>query len=316
MSTSTPSADAADERPAPPSTDAWTPPRLSSEQERELSEQLESSDERARFQALLAVGHHMAEVQRQHLKHLQRPAQPAMAATGLESTASEGTATTPIPVPPVGVEPVPLEQVVSPAFLERLEKRLADPSRLVREQVRALGPFTVAAKAAKLQEESPGLLPEERSPANGLLALVSFASATTGIMGTSLSLLHYYTMGSFPFPSALEVLLTVNMTLTLPFVLLGVLLLLPGRLQKQLAQGFAWVAIIGSLILVGGLQVAFDQWWSYLFLEEQQARYSAFLSPQQVGMALSPIIAGQLMQLFFGSKVLAEERAKRGQEPR
>lgn len=256
---------------APPSVARPPLPSLSAEEEDSLLHALASDEERVRFQALLTLG----ELKKDAEKH----------------------------------GPVDLSRLVSERLFRGVEALLNDPSRQVREQVRHLGPFTVAARAARSQEEAPSLSPGEDSPPRPMMALVSFGSAATGVLATALSLMHYYALGNFPYPSPLEVLLAVNAVLTLPFVVLGGLLLMPGRAQKKLALWGAWVSLLGSLLMIAGLQVAFDQWWAYQFSTEKQLAYRDFLSPVQVAMAMLPVLLGQGMQLYFASQVLTRERA-------
>lgn len=203
----------------------------------------------------------------------------------------------------------------SPEQVKRLEQLLNDPSRLVREQVRQLGPFTVAARAARLDAPSPGGVRPELSPASPLLALLSFGSAIPGLMASALSLMAYYAQGRFPFPSPLEVLLVVNLGLVLPFLLMGGLLMTAGLTPKRLAQGLAYGALLGALVLTFGLQPAFDAWWALQFTEEQVQRYRAFVSAQQVGMALLPLYVGQLFQLYFcGQALTSAEQQLRAEQ--
>lgn len=253
---------------------ASPPPGLSADQEQALLSALVSSEERTRFQALLTLGELKKEAEKRG--------------------------------------PVDFDTLVSVRLFSAVEKLLNDPSRQVREQVRHLGPFTVAARAARLQEEAPSLSAEQVSPPRPMMALVSFGSSATGLLAVGLSVMHYYAMGYFPFPEPLEVLLFVMVALVLPFVVVGGLLLLPGREQKTVAMGLAWGYLAFSLLLVAGLQVAFDQWWAFQFSSERQEAYRAFLSPVQVGMALLPVIMGQAMQLYFCSQVLAQEKAVQG----
>ncbi|MFM7203888.1 MAG: hypothetical protein ACKO6N_24155 [Myxococcota bacterium] len=203
---------------------------------------------------------------------------------------------------------------LSPELVQRLEKLLHDPSRLVREQVRQLGPFTVAARAARMETSVPGAERAQLSPASPLLALLSFGSAIPGLMASVLSLMAYYAQGRFPFPSPLEVLMVVNLGLVLPFLLMGGLLMSEGSTPKRLAKGLAYGALLGAVGLTLGLQPAFDQLWAIQFSEAQAMRYRAFLSPQQVGMALLPLYVGQLFQLYFCGQALRQADAKLREE--
>lgn len=184
-----------------------------------------------------------------------------------------------------------------PEGLALLEGLLADPSREVRTAARDVlkehGRDVVSRQEARQEE----IRVENRG--NGLLALISFSSAGTGILATALTLISHYTMGRFPFPNGVMVLFWLNLALTVPYILLGLLLFLPGRGPRNLALGYAVLSLVGSLAAMFLLQGIFERSWSYQFSEARAQAYLSFLAPWRVGFMLLPLILGQSMLLYF-----------------
>lgn len=193
------------------------------------------------------------------------------------------------------------------ALVRRLDQLSGDPSRIVREQARVLAAGVRSPRSVALSALGAAHLPENASPANGVLALLSFGSATSGLLLTVMSLIQYYALGGFPFPSPLEVLFWLNLGLTLPFVLLGVVLLLPGRGQKRLAVSGAWVSVLVWLGVALGARNVFERLWLEHFTPAMQLKYLAFLSPGTLLVALAPLLAGQLLLAYLGGQVLVRE---------
>lgn len=189
-------------------------------------------------------------------------------------------------------------------LLEELER---DPSRPVRQLSRELHNQFTRAAGGTVQEAINEVTTDEY-PGSPLLMLVSFGSTLTGIIGTGMSLLSYYLMGKFPFPNPIDVLLVVNIFLTLPYFVLGVLLLFSGKVQKQIALFYAYASLLGCLVLIGGLQFAFDAWWAVQFTQADQVSFRNFLSPFQLTTGLMPVIAGQALQIYFLTQFLAGGR--------
>lgn len=198
--------------------------------------------------------------------------------------------------------------VPSPVLAARLESLEEDPSRLVRQLAREL---SVQHRPAVAEAEEVVAAPEQ-SPGSTLLALISMGSALTGLLGVGMSLLNYYLFQRFPFPAPIDVLGVVILVLVLPYVALALLLLFPGRLQKRIALGYAYFSLVLCLVLVAGLLPAFDTWWYYQFTERDQILFRNFLSPFQVALALSPVLAGQLLQIYYLNQFLAGDRVDVG----
>ncbi len=197
---------------------------------------------------------------------------------------------------------------LTPALMRQLQSMEEDTSRPVRQLAREL--FLLHAPSV-LGEEArpPEQVAAEQYPGSMLLALCAWGSALTGIIGTGMSLLSYYLLGRFPFPGAIDVLFAANLFLTLPYLIEGLLLLFPGRFQKQLALYYAYFSLLLCLVLIGGLQYVFEASWAIQLTQADQRTFRVFLSPFQLTTAFLPVIAGQAMLLYYLSQYLAPGRA-------
>lgn len=196
-------------------------------------------------------------------------------------------------------------KTMSPAILEMVETLSADSSREVRTAARALLKSHGQDVTSKDQRRQSRV--QKQHKGNIILALVSFGSASTGILATIFTLISYYTMKKFPFPEPAAVLFWVNAILTVPYMILGGLLLFPGQTQRSIASGYALFSLIGSLAAILGVQPLYNHFWAVQFTIEKQASYSAFLSPERVVIMLLPVILGQAMLLYFTSSLSIKE---------
>ena len=196
--------------------------------------------------------------------------------------------------------------------IQRLED---DPSRPVRQLARDL--LERAGREMAGDDRGADDLPvplepdDEPYPGSLLLALMAWGSCFTGVAMIGLSLVNYFTLGKFPFPNPLEVLTTVFLGATLPFFVVGVILLTPGRAQKRLALYFAYFAIILFVVLTFALGPIFESRWAVQFTLEDQALFRHFLSPFQLAMLFLPIFAGQGMLIYYLSIYLTQGDARR-----
>jgi len=204
------------------------------------------------------------------------------------------------------------------AELTRWVRQLeADPSRPVRQLSREILAELERRADGGVDDDIPQPLEVkgERYPGSVLLALIAWGSALTGVLMTGMSLLNYFMLGHFPYPNALDVLLSVNLVLTLPHLVIGILLLAPGKVQKRLALAHAYFSLVLCVVLIVGLGPAFDRWWVYQFTEADQTLFRNFLSPVQLAMVFLPVIAGQTLLIYFLAQILPQgDRERFGNE--
>ncbi len=195
--------------------------------------------------------------------------------------------------------------------LRRLEN---DPSRPVRQLAREL--LDQAAREVGQEGGDDGIpVPlepdDEPYPGTLLMALMSWGSAFTGVAFAGLSLVNYFTLGRFPFPRPFEVLTAVLLGATLPYILIGVMLLTPGRAQKRLALFYAYFSLFAFAVLTFALGPIFEAYWAIQFKLADQALFRHFLSPLQLAMLFLPVFAGQGLLIYYLNLHLAQADARR-----
>jgi len=196
---------------------------------------------------------------------------------------------------------------ITEALVRRTHEMLNDSSRPVRDMAREILQTRVRTRSEVQGEISPE---RDTSPYPGsmLLALISWASALTGILGTAFCILSYYLEKKLPFPNAIDTIVIVNLVLTLPYLVIGLLLLFPGKGIKQLAYYHGILSLLLCLALVVGTIQVFEAYWAIQFTTEDAERFRNFLSPFQMALLLMPVIAGQSLQIYFLSGYLGGRR--------
>jgi len=191
--------------------------------------------------------------------------------------------------------------------LVRLEE---DPSRPVRQLARELVDRARRGElgARPSTQDIPVPLKPDSEPYPGslLFALMSWGSGLTGILIIALSLINYFTLGRFPFPQPFTVLTTVFLAATLPYLVIGIMLLAPGKAPKTLALFYAYLSLAACVALIFGLGPAFDAYWAVQFTLADQETYRRFFKASQLLQVFLPIIAGQAMLIYYLRLALAQ----------